>query len=118
MSVCDFLIGNISKPFLLHRVYFSSGWTLLYPLLPLLFFSNNDLLILPIYGLQGFISRHVGLFLKFSLWSLRILKDSLSASVLMRSAKSSKHVWKLKNKKYQLQHQIRGLQKNEAIRTK
>ena len=52
-------------------------------------FSNNCLLILPISGLQGFISRHVGLFLKFSLWSLRIIKDSLSAVVLMRSAKSS-----------------------------
>ena len=51
-------------------------------------FSNNCLLILRISGLQGFISRHVGLFLKFSLWSLRVIKDSLSAVVLMRSAKS------------------------------
>ena len=97
-----FFIGNISKPFLLHlhRVYFSSGWTLLYPLL---FFSNYDLLILPISGLQGFNFRHVSLFLKFSLWSVRILKDSLSLSalVLMRSAKSSEHVWKLKKKQQQ-----------------
>ena len=54
----------------------------------LYYFSNNCLLILPISGLQGFISRHVGLFLKFSLWSLRVIKDSLSAVVLMRSAKS------------------------------
>ena len=37
-------------------------------------FSKNCLLILPISGLQGFISRHVGLFLKFSLWSLRVSK--------------------------------------------
>ena len=52
------------------------------------YFSNNCLLILHISGLQGFISRHVRLFLKFSLWSLRVIKDSLSAVVLMRSAKS------------------------------
>ena len=45
------------------------------------FFSNNCLLSLPISGLQGFISRHVGLFLKFSLWSLRVIKGSLSAVV-------------------------------------
>ena len=54
----------------------------------LYYYYNNCLLILPISGLHGFISRHVGLFLKFSLGSLRVIKDSLSAVVLMRSAKS------------------------------
>ena len=52
-------------------------------------FSNNCLLILSIYGLQGFIIRHVDLFLQFSLWSMSVTKASISAVVLMRSAKSS-----------------------------
>ena len=47
-------------------------------------FSSNWLLLLPICGLHL-----VGVFLKSSLWSLRVVKDSLSVVVLMRSAKSS-----------------------------
>ena len=54
-----------------------------------LFFFFFFFAILPISSLQGFVSRHVGLFLKRSLWSLRVIKDSLSAVVLMRSDKSS-----------------------------
>ena len=54
------------------------------------YLSSNCLLILPISGYQGFISRSVGSsVLKSSLWSLRVMKGSLSAVVLMRSAKSS-----------------------------
>ena len=52
-------------------------------------FSRSCLLIFLIYGLHGLISRHVGLLMKFSLWSLRVTKHSLSAVVLIRSAKSS-----------------------------
>ena len=99
MSVCDFFYWEYLQTIFITSCVFFQWLDYVISFTTFTFFSNNDLLILPISGLQGFISRHVGLFLKFSSWSLRILKDSLSASVLMRSAKSSEHVWKLKKQK-------------------
>ena len=87
MNVFDFLFGIPSNHVITSCVFFQWLYFVL-SFTTLTIFSNNCLLILPISGLQGFISRHVGLFLKFSLWSLRVIKDSLSAVVLMRSAKS------------------------------
>ena len=87
MNVFDFLFGIPSNHVITSCVFFQWLYFVL-SFTTFTIFSNNCLLILPISGLQGFISRHVGLFLKFSLWSLRVIKDSLSAVVLMRSAKS------------------------------
>ena len=87
MNVFDFLFGISSNHVITSCVFFQWLYFVL-SFTTFTIFSNNCLLILPISGLQGFISRHVGLFLKFSLWSFRVIKDSLSAVVLMRSAKS------------------------------
>ena len=88
MNVCDFFLGISSNRVITSCVFFQWLYFVL-SFTTFTIFSSNCLLILPISGLQGFIIWHVGLFLKFSLWSLRVIKDSLSALVLMRSAKSS-----------------------------
>ena len=80
MNVCDFLLGISPNHFITSCVLFQWLYFVL-SFTTLTIFSNNFLLILPISGLQGFISRHVGLFLKFSLWSLRVIKDSFSDGI-------------------------------------
>ena len=76
MNVFDFLFGIPSNHVITSCVFFQWLYFVL-SFTTFTIFSNNCLLILPISGLQGFISRHVGLFLKFSLWSLRVIKDHL-----------------------------------------
>ena len=52
-------------------------------------FSTICLLTRPSSGLHGLISLQVGLFLKFGLWSLSAMKDSLFAVVSILSLRSS-----------------------------
>ena len=54
-----------------------------------LILSRICLLILPMSDLAGFIRRHVGLLTKLGLWSLRVMKASRLAVVLIRSSRSS-----------------------------
>ena len=51
-----------------------------------LIFSRSCLLIWPISGFEGFISLQVGLFTKFSLWSLSVINASFIAVVSTRSS--------------------------------
>ena len=45
------------------------------------------LLILPLLDFAGFIRRHVGLLMKLGLWSLRLIKASRLAVVLILSSR-------------------------------
>ena len=51
--------------------------------------SRICLLTLPISDLAGLIRRHVGLFAKFGLWSLSVMKVSRLAVALTRSSNYS-----------------------------
>ena len=61
-----FYLGISPNHFITSCVFFQCLYFVL-SFTTLSIFSNNCLLVLPISGLQGFIRRHVGLFLKFSL---------------------------------------------------
>ena len=51
--------------------------------------SNICLLILPISDFLGLMRRHVGLLSKLGLWSLRVIKASLFAVILILSSRAS-----------------------------
>ena len=82
INVCAFLFG-VSLNHLMTSCENFQWLDFLFSLAFFTMFSRSCLLNFPISGLHGLISRHVGLFMKFSLWSLRVTKESLSAVVLI-----------------------------------
>ena len=88
INVCFCLSLILLNQFNTAAVFFH--WLMLVRSMIFLFMrSNICLLILPISDFVGLMRRHVGLLSKLGLWSLRVIKASLFAVILILSSRAS-----------------------------